>query len=204
MKQHTHARRSHARRCAQPRRAACRSRRTAVGPQADADKKPAPQAAGAERGVPPRARRQAAHRGLQGSAAVAVGADPARRQDHAAARSATSRRAAARRSSCATRSPQSLKEYITNPTVTVIVVEALASTGVRDGRSHASRADADARADDDSAGARDGGRLQGIREHQGRQGPAPDGHGQCRRSASTTRTRSTATSSRSFCGRATP
>ena len=37
------------------------------------------------RRLPPRSRRQAAHRGLQGRAALAVGPDPARRKDHAAA-----------------------------------------------------------------------------------------------------------------------
>ena len=46
------------------------------------------------RRLPAGARRQAAHRGLQGRAAVAVAAGPARRQDHAAARRRHRRRRA--------------------------------------------------------------------------------------------------------------
>ena len=61
-------------------------------------------------------------RGLQGRAAVAERAGPSRRQDHAAARQ---RRPAAGRTPTELRDAivTSLKTYISNPTVTVMVVE---------------------------------------------------------------------------------
>ena len=97
-----------------------------------------------------------------------------------------------------------LKEYVTNPTVTVIVVEATAAIGVRDGRGQPSgRRHASGRTVDRLAGARDGRRLQGLRGHQrtsafcGGRPPA------CRPSRSTTRTRF-AVLRRSTCGPATP
>ena len=74
--------------------------------------------------------RQAAHRGLQGRAALAVGADPARRQDHAAAgRRHRSDGPHADRS--ARRVTTALKDYVNNPVVTVIVVEGTAADRLR-------------------------------------------------------------------------
>ena len=116
--------------------------------------------------------RQAAHRGLQGHAAVAVAAGPAGRQDHAAAGRRRRRPPARRRPSCATRSTTSLKEYITNPVVTVIVVETVAAGVLRHGRSqHAGHVPLKGQMSV-APGAGDGRRLQGFREHEGHRDPA--------------------------------
>ena len=112
-------------------------------------------------------RRQAAHRGLQGHAALAVAADPARRQDHAAARRRHRRCRPHVGSSCATPSPASLKEYITNPVVTVIVVETMPPVVYVIGEVNSAGPAAAQRPDVGAAGARAGRRLQGLREHEG-------------------------------------
>ena len=72
--------------------------------------------------LPPGHRRQAARRGLQGSATLAVAPGAPRREGHAAAH----RRLSRRRPDVdrvRERIASALKEYVTNPVVTVIVVE---------------------------------------------------------------------------------
>ena len=84
------------------------TRSTSGAPAAFADRRSRQEAdAGAadrRSGVPARTRRQAAHRGLPRSAAVAVGADPARTARSRCRWSATWNRPDARRSNCAIRS----------------------------------------------------------------------------------------------------
>ena len=70
-----------------------------------------------------------------------------------------------------------LKEYVTNPVVTVIVVETVAPIVLRHGRGEQPGLDAAARADDGAAGPRDGRRLQGLREHEGHPHPPPRARG---------------------------
>ena len=83
--------------------------------------------------------RQAAGRGLSRSADVADAADSTRRQDHACRSSATWSRRERRRRRLRDILATSLKEYITNPVVTVIVVEAHAANDLRDRRGQRSR-----------------------------------------------------------------
>ena len=67
-----------------------------------------------------------------------------------------------------------LKEYVTNPVVTVIVVEASPVTVYVMGEVNAARRDPDAWNDDRAAGPGDGRRLPRVREHERHPHPAQD------------------------------
>ena len=187
--------------CRRSRAARRRPRRAAPPPRQPATRTPpSPVAADYRLG----ARRQAAHRGLQGRAAVAVGPGPARRQDHAAAD---------RRHRATGRTPIELRDAIAH------VAEGLhhqpgghgdrrrgdGVDGLRDGRGEPSRPD-------DAAGrpmtvlqalAMAGG-LKDFADRKDIRILRKSVDAARRRSRSTTRTRSRATRSRSSSGPATP
>ncbi len=97
----------------------------------------------------------------------------------------------------------SLKEYVNNPVVTVIVVEATAAQIYIIGEVASAGRAGDAGADDGAAGARPGRRPQGVRRPRRHPHPAQGQPGRRSPSRSTTRTRSEDGSSRSTCSRAT-
>ena len=155
------------------------------------------------RGIPPGRRRQAPHRGLQGPAAVPVGADPPGRQDH----DAPHRRPRRGRSHAdrAPRPDRGRPEGVRHqPVVTVIVVEAVASNVYVMGEVNkpgpiplqgpmtALQALAMA------------GRVQGLREHEGHPDPAAEPGGRRDDPVQLPRGRARATGPPSTCGRATP
>ena len=196
MKQNTHRVR-----IASPRRSRC-SLASAVSPQRrppakDDDKKLAPQPPAISERIPPRPGRQAAHRGLQGHAALAVGADPSRRQDHAAAR--RRHRGDEPDADRAARHDRQGAEGIHHqPDGDGHRRRGAGLKGVRDGRGHASRHRCTLHGPTTILQAL--AMAGGFKEFANTKDVSvlrPDGHRTCRRCGSTTRTRSTATPSRS-------